>query len=119
VRIIKKMRRQTAVWWQRGAADSYGQFSYASPVEITCRWEDRTVEFIDAIGQRQLSASVVYVDRVMAPGDLLRLGDMESSFTSDPSDLTGVGEVRRMEKTPTLKATKTLLVAYLSPRLWR
>lgn len=117
--LIKRMRKQYAVWWARTTADAYGRFAFANPVEIRCRWEDRVVEFLSPQGERELSASLVYVDREMSVGDMLKEGNLESSMTTDPSQETGVGEIRRFEKLPNLRNTETLLTAYTSPRLWQ
>jgi len=105
------MRKQTAVWWKRLDPDEYGSPSYDEPVEIACRWEDKMVRFLDGKGEISLSRSVVYVDRVISVGDLLRLGGLESGMTSDPSSLTGVVEIRRFENLPTLRATQSLYTA--------
>jgi len=106
------MRKQTAVWWKKLSADEFGDPAYDDPVEIACRWEDKAVRFLDEKGEVSFSRSVVYVDRVISVGDLLRLGELESGMTSDVSELTGFVEVRRFENLPTLRATQALYTAY-------
>ena len=63
--IITKMRKQTAVYWALSSYDEYGQPTWDSPVEIECRWEDKSEEFIVSDGTRQVSNAIVYVDRDM------------------------------------------------------
>jgi len=112
--IIVKMRRQRAVWWQRNAqADQYGSYSFAAPVEILCRWDDVSQEFLAADGEKRSSRSMVYTDRVMLPGDRLMLGELDSNTPTDPLSVTNTFEVRRFDKTPNLRATETLFTAYL------
>lgn len=111
--LIKKMRRQTAVWWKRLTPDRYGKFAYSTPVEIDCRWEDVAQEFVNDKGEMQVSRALVYVDRVMAPGDRLLLGAVESDTPDDPLLASRSFEIRRFDQLPTLKATETLLTAYL------
>jgi len=112
--IIVKMRKQKAVWWQRGATpDRYGKYSYASPIEIDCRWDDAAVEFRNEKGENVVSKSVVYPDRILAIGDRLREGDIESDEPADPTTITTTAEIQRFDKTPNIKATETLYTAYL------
>lgn len=113
MRIIRKMRQQKAVWWQRLAVDQYGRFAYATPVEIDCRWDATSEEFRDTEGQKQLSNAVVYPDRVMSIGDMLQEGQLDSNDPDDPRDAPDAHEIRRFDKIPDLKATETLFRAYL------
>lgn len=111
--IIKRMRRQTAILWTRGAPDRFGRYTFAEPIEIKCRWDDTTEEFVNPKGQKQIGRSVVYVDRVIAPGDRLKRGDLDSSAVDDPLDDTLAYEVQRVDQNPNLKATEFLITAYL------
>jgi hypothetical protein len=111
--IIKRMRRQTAVWWARGVPDRYGKFSFSAPVEIKCRWDGSGSEFRNKGGQIEISAATVYPDRVLKIGDELMLGDLESDTPEDPSELKEAFEIMKFETTPNLKATEFLYTAYL------
>ena len=112
--IITKMRKQTAVYWAKSGLDSYGQLTYSTPVEISCRWEDTIQEFIGTNGVRQLSQSVVYVDRDMYVGDILKLGELDSGVDQDtPMDNSGAWEIRSFGKSPNLKNTEYLRTALL------
>jgi len=112
--IIKKMRKQTAVWWARSASvDRFGKYTYDEPVEIKCRWDTKGVEFRDNKGQTVMSDSTVYPDRVLVVGDMLMEGDLESDTASDPTTETTAYEIKRFDKTPNIKNTETLYTAYL------
>ena len=112
--IIKKMRRQKAVWWARSAApDAYGAFTFSAPVEIDCRWDDQAVEFMDGKGQNLVSNSVVYPDRILSVGDRLRRGSLGGGLPGDPLTLTDTFSIKRFDQTPNFKATETLYTAYL------
>lgn len=115
--IIRKMRKQTAVVWSRSTTpDKFGQYTFAEPIEIACRWEQKGKEFRDESGQIDISESVVYVDRELKFGDRLKLGELESDMTSNPFDFEGTAEIRRFEALPNLRATETLYIAYLTTR---
>ena len=112
--VIVKMRKQTAVWWERESApDTYGRFSFNAPVEIACRWDDTLQEFLDAQGEKRLSQAVAYVDRIMKPGDRLMRGSLESDLTDDPIPVEGAFEIKRFDQNPNFKATETLLTAFM------
>lgn len=112
--IITRMRKQTAVYWSRDATpDEFGAYSYAAAVQIECRWDDSAREYRDAQGQTQLSQAVVYVDRVMKVGDMLKEGDLESDTVADPTDDPDAFKIQGFDKNPNIRNTETLLTAYL------
>ena len=121
MRLISKMRKQTAVYWAQKntesgglAHDDYGQPQYTDPVEIKCRWDAITEEFIDAEGMRVAGRATVYVDRDMVPGDVLFLGELtDLDDQADPKSNEGAWEVRRFDNNHSLRATEFVRTAYL------
>lgn len=111
--IITRMRRQKAVYWERGEVNQYGQFSFQVPVEIDCRWEDGTGEAPTPQTQGEVYSSRVYVDRIMNLGDALRYGELDSDTPDDPSEDSLAKIVRRFDQIPNLRATETLYIAFL------
>jgi hypothetical protein len=114
VSIIKKMRKQKAIWWRRAGQDHHGNPFFAEPVEVDCRWEEVSQEYLGPQGIRQLSNAVVYVDRPMENGDRLALAELDSSTAFDPED-SGVEsfQIERFDALPNLKATEFLYTAFL------
>lgn len=119
--IIKRMRKQKAVYWPPESSESagddfddYGQPQVSDPVEIDCRWEEVSEEFIDATGTRQMSRAKVYVDRDVKVGGILMLGIL-SDITDpvNPKKNENAWEIRRFEKFPDLKAKEYLRTAFL------
>ncbi len=112
--IITRMRKQTAVYWPFLSVDQFGKKAVGSPVEISCRWEDKSEEFLDSKGERQMSNAIVYVDRDMAVGGILMLGT-----TGDITDAVnikenaGAWEIRRFDKLPNIRASEFLRTVYL------
>lgn len=111
--LIQDMRRQVAVFWSRGSPDPYGRYSFAGPVEIKCRWEDKPEEFMSATGERRVSSAVVYVDRDMKPGDMLKKGPMESGTPDDPNSLDDALQIQAFANMPDFDAVEFLKTAYL------
>lgn len=112
--IIRRMRKQKAIYWRRLTPDKYGTFSYASPVEVSCRWDDCTEEFRNAQGQLEASSAVVYPDRQMYIGDILKKSEIESDTPDDPREDTEIFEIKRFDVTPNLRNTENLYTAYLT-----
>lgn len=74
--LIKRMRKQKAVWWRKVAANRFGVVTWANPVEIACRWTDISEQVLDPKGEVFVSRSFVYVDRYISIGDRIRLGTL-------------------------------------------
>ena len=119
--IITSMRKQTAVYWPLGSEDSggsdwdsYGKPLYATPVQISCRWEDVAKEFIGKQGTTEISKSIVYVDRDVRVGGVLLLSLLANvSDLTTPKNNDGAWEIRRFDKLPNLRNTESLRTAYL------
>lgn len=112
--IIRRMRKQKAVWWERSdTANRHGKFTFSEPAEIDCRWDDSMSEFRTETGQVLISQATVYPDRILKEGDKLRKGEMETDEPSDPTLLKTAFEVQRFEQIPNLKNTETLFIAHL------
>lgn len=112
--IIKKMRKQNAVYWAFDKVDQFGKKSFISPVQIKCRWDGVIEEFLDSTGEIRMSKAKVYVDRDTPVGGVLMLGliaDITDSVNIKENE--GAWEIRRFDTTPNLKATEFLLTAML------
>ena len=129
---ITRNLNQTAVYWGSPVENGYGGVSYADPIEISCRWEDKqqiigTITGNQIIGFQNMSRAIVYVDRDLDVDGWLMLGTLddltESSGDSsgeyyDPHQVAGAFIIKRFEKMPALHGTTNILrVAYLTPWL--
>ena len=121
MRIIDKMRKQTAVYWGSPVPDGQGGWSFATPVELTpddgtgVRWEDKQELFVDPQGDEIMSAAIVYPGQDLDIGGYLYLGT-EASLSSDHSDPTEISDaipIAQFGKIPTLDNTQVLRTAWL------
>jgi len=117
--IITRRLKQTAVYWAMNsgadAFDEFGQPQYEDPIEIDCRWEVVTVEFLGPQGTQELSNARVGVGQDVEVGGVLMLGeltDIDSSLTV-PKQNDETYEIRRFEKLPNLKTTEFLRTVYM------
>ena len=112
-----RYRNQKAAWWARDTFDDYGRYSFSSPVEIDVRWDTNRVEFRDDKGEVHTSEGTVYSDRELGVGDMLSLGEVESSTPADPLDETDAFEVAWRETFPLYSgAAAQVFVNYLAKK---
>ena len=113
--LITRMRKQKAVLWATPTPDGSGDWTFATAVEIDCRWEDKQQMVTDAQGKQVLCKAKVYVDRDIAAGSFLWLGTLVSlpSDHTNPRLISGASQVLSFGKLPNLKATEYLRTCYL------
>ena len=119
---IDRQLKQTAVYWPLGSAgfDRYGRPLLGTPVEVSCRWEEKAEEFIGPQGTRELTKAVVFVSQDVDLGGLLLLDSLDtvegSSFPDDPKEYSGVWEIRAFGKVPSVRGDKHSRTALLGPQ---
>jgi len=119
--IITKALKQTAVYWALAGDDSqgedfddHGRPQFLAPVEISCRWSDKREEYISANSITKISNSKVMVDRDMRNGEVLMLGELiDITEQINILENDNAWTIEGWKKTPNLKATEFLRVAYL------
>ena len=113
--VMAGTHNQTAMYWSTPSSDGYGGYTFANPVELDCRWEDRVEKFIGPSGEDEISSSVVFLEQDVVLGGYLFLGDENDldSAAISPYDVDGAKEIRSFRKTPDKKVSKYERVAYL------
>jgi len=90
-RLIQRMLGQVAVYWvPTGKKDDHGRPLWSDPIEIFCRWDNVTEQFMDKNGDLAVSNAKVYVDREVDNDGVLWLS---SATRKDPPG-TALGELR-------------------------
>lgn len=118
---IVKMPGQKAIYWAPGSEqtggrdfDDYGQPMYASPVEINCRWQDKSEQYIAPGGDTLVSHSIVFLEQDVRKTGVLMLGELADVTDADnPKNNDGAFEIMRFDKVPWLRGTEFLRKAYL------
>jgi hypothetical protein len=111
--VIKKMRKQKAVYWAKTGTDEFGAITFAEPVEIKCRWEEKTGQMMNKQGALVTGMDTVYVDREMNIGDKLKKGPLDTNSPPDPKEDREAFEIQGWENLPNFKAKEFLYTAYL------
>lgn len=107
--VITKMRKQWAVYWAPIGLDKNNKYIYDEPVEIRCRWDERTERDFNTIGEEVNVKATVYVDREVALGGVLWLGLLVDSPSTPPEH----NKIKIYRITPNRKASEFLRIARL------
>ena len=94
--------KQKITYWQKTAVDGFNDETFAAPVTINARWEDRATTVLSADGVEVLSRSRVYLAQDISTGDFLMNG---ISTITDPRTLNAANRVINFRKVPDLTAT--------------
>lgn len=114
MRILDRMRRQQAVYWPPDVPGDDGTRTFAAPVQLRVRWEDKVQEVTDETGTTFVSKSTVYTGEDVATGGAIMLGTLfDVTDAADPFAHAGAVEIKRFDKFPTLRADDFLRTARL------
>lgn len=111
--ILQKILKQTAVYWPPASNqfDSFGKPVQSDPVEISCRWEDKTREDITEEGTRLVPDVRAFVGQDLEIGGVLMLGTLDDISEDYPLDNPGAYEIKTFEKIPDLRVKNFLRIA--------
>lgn len=116
--IITKIRKQDAVYFPRAGVDAHGKPAWGIPVEISCRWEQRTEEVVDVDGVRNTSQAHVYTSQNLVVGGYLVQGTLSTlPNPTDPTKNVNGGRVLLSTTTPNLRATEFLYESYIGVKI--
>ena len=104
----KSALKQTAVYWGTPTPDGDGARTFATAVEIKCRWEQKVDTITTPDGDDIQSNAIVYCNQSVDRGGFLYLGtlaDLSSAEAVNPMERSGAYEVRFIEPSPNRDAT--------------
>ena len=113
---IAHFLNQTAVYWASPVADGRGGHTFTEGVEVSCRWEDKAVQFVAPTGEEELSRAMVFLGQDVDLGGYLFLGeldDLTSAAGEDPTEEDDAFIIRSFQKVSDLRAQNFLRTAIL------
>ena len=96
---ITRNLKSNITYWAPGAPTVTGGRSFATPVTLKGRWEERTTLFIDVDGQEKTSRGRIYLDSDVETRGYLFLG---VSTEADPTIVSGSQLIKDFRKIPNL-----------------
>jgi len=107
---LKKRLTQDMVLWVNNGSNSYGEYTFATPVDIKVRIEEKATPTMSTNQSQLKSETTVYSQTEIGEGDMLAEGTVDSlSATSTPVD--AARQVKRVGKTPDLRVNEILYTA--------
>lgn len=91
---------QTATYWAPSTPNGFGGFTYATPVQIDVRWENKQEEVTKENGETIVSMATVFVDQDLDSHGYLYLG---TSAEADPTTVAGAFQIQTIIKIPDLR----------------
>ena len=124
---IARTFTQKCVFWGSPVNDGQGGFTFASPVELSCRWEEMHQVVTDSKGNEITSRALVFVPSDVVEEGMLYLGTLDDLYDlygessggalDSPKDISGTYIIKRFQKTPSIDGSGYLRKAYLTPSL--
>lgn len=113
--IVTRFLNQTAVYWASPVMDGEGRYTFDSPEEISVRWVQKQVKFINERGEEELSQAVVMLEDDVVVGGYLYLGTEASlSDETDPLKVSSAYAIKGYTKTPSVDGTQFVRKAYIA-----
>lgn len=109
-RYMKRMVKQTALYWGAPTPITGGKFTFPDPVEITVRWHEKSELLRTNDGREITSRAVVYPTQELTDKGMLFLGDLDdisSGQEVDPTKVKEAYEIIKFDKTPSLNRKNT------------
>ena len=110
-KVAKKFAVQTCVYWGSPVNDGFGGFTFADPIEIKCRWDDKHEVnigwFSDGFpGNLLQSKASVLVLQDLDLNGYLYLGELtDIDTTLNPKEIQGAYSIHRFDKIPMVFST--------------
>jgi len=115
--VVAEFIVQTAVYWGPGTNDGYGSKVWPDPVEVLCRWTDKTEIVQSDNGEEAVSSANALVNDDLEYEGYMFLGtldDLDSSEEDNPMTVDGAWRIIRWQKVPMVFETDDFVrTAYL------
>lgn len=112
---------QQAVYWATPVEDGYGGHTWATPIEIDCRWVDKIEVILSrtaraGAGEELVSRAQVQVSQDLDEQGMLFLGeltDLTVAEKTDPATISNAYSIKQFAKVSTIKGTAFYRKAWL------
>jgi hypothetical protein len=125
--LLTRTCKQTCVFWGSPNEDGYAGQTWANPIELKCRWEDKEQLLQLDDGTQISSRAVVYVlqdvdlEGMMYLGtldDLYDIADSSMGALDNPKEFDKAYVIKKFEKSPALGSTTDFVrKVWLTPLL--
>lgn len=118
---VQRNLNQTAVYWSSPSNDGYGKLVFADPVEIDCRWVDKTEVILSRTARAGAGEELISHAQIQASQDLdeqgmLFLGELDDLSVDEKANPTTISRsysIKQFDKVPTIEGDAFYRKAYL------
>jgi len=103
--------KHTVTYWEPTGKDEYSRRTYATPVAIKGRWQNREEVFYDSNGAEKRSTTTVLLAQSVVRHGWLAKGD--HTGVSDPTSVSGAAEIQAVRETDSISLRYTTFKALL------
>lgn len=106
---------QKCCYWATPVSDGRGKSTYTAETEISCRWNNRNVQYLTPDGETRVATATVFVNQDVTVGGYLWLGkqaDLPSPHT-DPEAVASAYPIKQFVKTFSIDGTECVRKAYI------
>ena len=88
----------TITIWETPVNDGYANFSYSTPTQVSCRYQNDRQNLIDDLGMEFVSTAVIYTTQQLALNTWVYKG---TTSTANPQNVDEAYRVRKIYTTST------------------
>lgn len=100
-------------WAASDPKDAYAKPTFASPIILKGRWEDKSEIITDATGREIVARSRIWFLQSVSLGDYIMLGTFSSGDT-DPTIVSGASEIMDVRKVKDIEGIEEEVIAFLA-----
>jgi hypothetical protein len=123
INFINRVCVQDAVYWGTPVNDGYGGYTFADPIEIKVRWEEKVRTVLDPFGEYKMSKAAIIVKQDLDYNGYMYLGTLvelqaDTEITiANPKTVPMAFPIIAYDKIPLFRSTtKFVYTVYLGFR---
>ena len=108
--MIRQNFNQVLTYWGSPSRDGFGGSSYASPILLECRWEEKMTQFTTPVGVMKTSKAEIFVNQPLDIGGFIILGDHTDQTL--PGDVNAF-QIEQSMEIPNLRTIQSEIKVYV------
>lgn len=95
---------QDITYWAPAGDNRYGDDTFAAPVKLRGRWEDRQEQVYLASGEESVSKAIVFISAEVDEEGYIAIGDHTAQ--ADPTAVAGAQQIRATASIPSMRSNE-------------
>lgn len=118
VSFIKSVCTQDAIYWEFEGVDRHGQSTFANPIDMKCRWDEKTEVIISFAGKEFVADAELLIVNDVKEESMIMLGEVaDLPADTSPNNQDDAFIIKRAHRFPLFKGTEFVVFqAFLGRR---